>query len=502
MKAPTFVHFVTEVLRVQLTPAQRALARVAFDRVEPGQLEGDEAEAGQLLFGPVETIPPSARSVLVAVLGARSGKSYVFVSLYSLWRALFADLSTLAPGELAVALIVSRDMKLGRQSLRYALGAAKQHTDLRRLIDSETSDAFVLTRFDRRPVSLEVLPASRGGGALRGRSLVSACLDEAAFFHDENYVVNDIETFRAVSPRVLPGGLTVVASTPFMETGLLHNLYTTNWGAPRTALAAHAPTLTMLNSPKNLDTVEREIEIDPDNARREFGAEFVAGGASLFFPPGLLRDATVDALDLTTGAVVPGCAGGDIGLVHDSSAFVAVHRLGSGRFATAEALELRPKKGEPLRLSAVVAEGAAFARKHRAKVIYADHHVLEPAREHLPPDVRLQPVPGGMEAKTARFMAVRQALKEERLTIPRSMARLRAQLAEVSSVPIPGGGLRVVQRRRSGAHGDVASAWVLAAWAALRTIGWEGTERPRRERKGHPDAAFLRGESARRMRGF
>ena len=77
-----------------------------------------------------------------------------------------ADLRTLAPGELAVALVVSIDLRLGRQTLRYALGAAKRH--MRSMVQSETSDGFVLRRSDGREVSIEVLPASRGGAALRG----------------------------------------------------------------------------------------------------------------------------------------------------------------------------------------------------------------------------------------------------------------------------------------------------------------------------------------------
>ena len=70
--------------------------------------------------------------------------------------------------------------------------------------------------------TLEALPATRGGSALRGRSLVGAVLDEAAFFRDEDYSVNDAEIYRAVAPRILPEGQTIIASTPWAEgVGLL-----------------------------------------------------------------------------------------------------------------------------------------------------------------------------------------------------------------------------------------------------------------------------------------
>jgi hypothetical protein len=87
-RALPFVEFVSRVLRVQLTPAQRVLCLVAFDGVEPEQLDGADRELAVKLFGPVDTIPSMARDVLVAVCGARSGKSYVLAALYSLWRAL------------------------------------------------------------------------------------------------------------------------------------------------------------------------------------------------------------------------------------------------------------------------------------------------------------------------------------------------------------------------------------------------------------------------------
>jgi hypothetical protein len=63
--------------------------------------------------------------VLLLVKGARIGASYIVAALDSLYRALTANLSTLAPGEQATALVVAPDLRLARQVLRYALGAAQ-----------------------------------------------------------------------------------------------------------------------------------------------------------------------------------------------------------------------------------------------------------------------------------------------------------------------------------------------------------------------------------------
>ncbi len=502
MKLPTFVQFVTRVLRVPLTPAQRVLAAVAFDGVEPRDIEGEDRDIAEELFGPVEVFPESARSILVAVLGARGGKSYIFVALYSLWRALFADLSTLAPGELGIALIVAPDMRLARQSLRYVSGALKTFAPgypPPQLLSS-SSDSILLRRYDGREVSIEVLPASRGGSALRGRSLVSACLDECAFFRDENAVVCDVETFRAVAPRVLPGGLVVCASTPWLESGLLFDYFSKNHGTPTNAVAAVGPTLLMLPSKRNQETVAREEENDPDNAMREYHAQFVIGGSSQFFGGDVLKGCTIDdepTPDVTLEAEA--FLGGDLGLVKDPSAFVACHRARSTKgVVVADILEMRPRRGAPLLLSDVVARGAAMARHQRVTTIWVDHHVLQPAREHLPPGISLHPVPGGQAAKAERFIAVRQAMKEGRLLIPKRFARLRSQLADIYSKPTPGGGLQIIQRRKEGVHGDVASAFILSAWAALRSSGLLNLAP--RERKERDE--FTAAEPARRMTGF
>jgi hypothetical protein len=465
----TFLSFCERVLFVQLTPAQRVLAAVAFDGVQPRDLTGADRDVARQLFGPVDEVPSEARAVLVAVCGARSGKSYVLGALYSLWRALTADLSSLAPGELAVALIVAPDLRLGRQVLRYALGAARGCRAIASLIVSETSDSFALARPDGATVSLETLPATRGGSAVRGRSLVSAVLDECAFFRDETAAVNDQDVFRAVAPRVMRGGLVVLCSTPWLEAGLLFTEFSANWGSPASALAVSAPTLLMRPDTATAALVARERQRDAANAEREFDARFVLGGAGLLFASDLLRPAIRQ--DLSGRLALPdGCRaaiGGDIGLVQDASAFVAVHSDESG-FHLADVLEMRPRPGAPLKLSEVVQAGCEFAARHGQRSILVDHHVLEPAREHLPKGFRLVACDGGQAPKAERWLKARELFRAGQVTIPGEHARIAGQLGDVVARPMPGGGTSIILPRRSGTHLDAAAAFILSLWAAER----------------------------------
>ncbi len=464
MRALPFVDFVESVLGVTLTLGQRVLARVAFDRVEPRQLDGVEREMAARLVGPVDTVPSQARLVVAIVKGARIGGSYVFGALYSLWRALTADLSTLAPGEVAVALVVAPDLRLARQVLRYAQGAAESAPAIARLIASRTSDGFTLAR-PGAPVSIECLPATRGGSAVRGRSLVSAVLSEAAFFRDESSAVNDLDLFRAVMPRVMPGGVTVLESTPWVEAGLLFDLFS-NFGEPLTALAAHAPTLVMRDDERSRLVVANETARDPINAEREFGAQFISGGSGLFFGPELLKSALVDtqpARSAPAGSSV--YVGGDIGLVTDASAVAAVAEQ-DGVFTLCDFEEYRPTKGAPLKLSVVVQRFCDFAGRYGERSITVDHHELEAGREHLPDGFWLSPCAGGAAAKNARFVKARELLRQQQVRIPRALAKLTGQLSLVASRPLPGGGVSMVLPRRAGTHLDLTSAFILALDAA------------------------------------
>jgi hypothetical protein len=477
-----FSKFVAEVLRVKLSRAQNVIAKVVVDGVEPKDLSANDRELARRCFGDIDVIPALARSILAGVFGARSGKSYVFAGLYCLWRALTADLSTLADGELAVALVVAPDTRLAKQVIRYALGAAKACASIAPLIESETADGFILRRPDGRAVSIEALPATRGGSAVRGRSLVCAVLDEACFFRSEEFAVNDLEIFKAVSPRVLPGGMIVIISTPWAETGLLYDEFTRNWGNPTTAIACRAPTDLMRDdAPAILAMVQRERLRDPDNALREFDGEFWAFGTSLFFQSDAVR-ACVDN-DVAPQSSAPRDTivgvGGDLALVRDSAALVVVHRGPDGFYDVAEVVERKPAKGAPLKLSNLVAEFSGVARQHGSCEVLVDHHILEPAREHLPRGMTLDACEGGQQGKVNSYTNARNLIHSGLVRIPPQYRRIAEQLREVVAKPTSGGGLQISSPRRGGSHGDLASAFILGLEAASRLTsgvgaGWLG----------------------------
>lgn len=461
----SFVRF-CEGLGVKLTPGQRVIALVALDGVEPGSLRGAERELARRIFGDVETIPAEARHVLAAVCGARGGKTYVLVALRMLHLALTVSLETLAPGEQASGIIVAPDLRLARQALRYVSGAAERRPELAAMVASETSDSLTLRRPDGI-VTIECLPATRGGSALRGRSLVGAALDEAAFFRDDSYQVNDVEVFKAVAPRVMAGGQVVIASTPWAEAGLLYDLHVANHGRPQTALSAHAPTTVLRDDARTRGLVERERLRDPDNAAREFEAEFMAAGSGAFFDPRII-DAAIDPsrpLSLPHSPGMVASVAVDLAFESDASAAVAIYRDGSG-FTVADLLELRPAKGSPLTPSAVVGAFASFAKARGAFNVASDVHYRQAAIEYLQAaGLGFRDLPGGQSGKVAQYTIARSLLNDGRVRLP-PHPRLIAQLKAIVSKPTPGGGLSISSPRQGGSHGDIASAFVGALYMA------------------------------------
>lgn len=459
MVPTSFVAF-CDGLGVKLTPGQRAFARVAYD----GEEIADVTDSEQI-FGAGVHVPAGCRRVIVAVCGARAGKSYVLIALRLLHGLFVRSLHTIAPGEKAVSLVVAPDLRLAKQVIGYARGALQSHPRLAALLESDTEYALTVRRpIDSRLVSLEALPATRGGGAVRGRSLIDAALDESAFFRDEGYAVNDVELYKAVSPRVLPGGQVIIASTPWAEAGLLYELYKANYGHPVTALAAHAPTLVMHDSEMTRSSIETERLRDPDNARREFDAQFMTSGTGQFFDSNAIKGAVqnYELGRLERVLRYRYSCGVDLGFKSDSSALVIVEFDGSN-YRTVEVQELKPSETSPLLPSEVVAHFASIAKSYGIAHLISDGHYREAIAEHLRThSLGLLDAPAGQTGKVESYARARAVLHEGRCILP-DHPRLLSQLRAVVSKPTPGGGLSISSPRKpGGGHGDLVSAWVLA----------------------------------------
>lgn len=439
-------------LGVRLTDGQAELARVAFDGLEP--VDRDRAAA---LFGPA--LPLGRRPVVAAVCGARAGKSYVLVALRLVWGMLVRDVSAVPPGPCAAALIVAPRDSLRMEVFRYALGAIRSKPELARLVVSASADTFRIRRPDGAEVEFMTGVATSGGTAARGRWWTDFALDECAFFRDNSYKVNDEELFRAGSSRVLPGGQTIIASTPWAESGLLHAMWKTR---PDDTCVVHAPTLALNDSETTRTIIARERQRDPDNARREFDAVFMTSGTTVFFEGACIDVALVDEpFTAQPGDVI--AAGGDFGFRSDSSALILVALRADG-IHVFDGLELRPEEGVPLKPSRTVGE---FARLISGKCshLMADQHYREAISEHLEEHGLAYAAAPTQPADT--YVRARMLMRDGRIKVHPLPFRERMvqQMREVQGKPTAGGGMSIIHPRwAKGGHGDLVAALVLAVW--------------------------------------
>jgi hypothetical protein len=456
----SYADFCEQVFGLVLTEAQRAVTDVIFDGKKP------DPRFVKDVFGGLSEAPPaeSMDTALVAA-GRGSGKSLVDIAGRGIHMALTVKMDTLGKGEAALVPIVAPDQRQSRHTLSFVKGLIESKPAVARLLQYEsTLDVVRIVRPDGHPVTIEARPATGGGKAVRGSSLAGVLMEEAAFFFDEGYEVSDVEIYRAARPRLLPGGQIVLGTTPWAQTGLVWDLFKDSFGHPRRAVVARAPTLLMRPSVETERMVKQERETDPDNAEREFDANFLSSDAERFFPESLIEK----CLDMSF-CHIPGEAilkveagervrfGGDFAFDIDSSAlFGFVER---DRFLPCEFGEWRPT-ARSLVPEQVVAEASAQIRRAGGKLIVADAHYRRSIEEHLTKSSLALVHLTGTPAEN--FLVVRSLMAQDRVRIP-NIPRFLTQLRQVRSSHKPGGQVTIHQpRMKGGGHGDIVSAFVAA----------------------------------------
>lgn len=455
----TFVEFASEVLGLTLTVAQRTLARVAFDRIDPCDLtDPKERRVARELFGGVERIPASARGALLVLrLGRASGKS-LLTAAWAVYRLLVADLSACGPGDTPAVCIVSPRRDTSRIVGNYARAFAGVDA-IAPLVTTSAVDGFTVRRPDGREVRFAIVPKSAGGSSLRGLSLIAVVVDESEFVPSAGpaAVIQDGDIIDAAIPRGLPGFLIVLCSTPWPATSATSRAFDENYGHPSTALAALGTTLTMRDHEPTLAAkVAAELVRSPANATREYEcqiSEEAMGGA--FFAPGDITRAVTDGPILARRQRAR--AGIDPAFIHDGFALAIVEEQ-DGLLVLVHSELISPKPQSPLIPSEVVTSLATTAATYGCRSWHTDKHKVGSVRVHA---TAVGVATNVLEPEDT-MIALREALREGRVVIPND-PRIVAQLRGVTFKPRTGGGLTITSpRSRDSGHGDIVSALAMA----------------------------------------
>ncbi len=187
-------------------------------------------------------------------------------------------------------------------------------------------------------------------------------------------------------------------------------------------------------------------------------------------------------------------AGGDLAFRGDSSALVIVHTRAGVRWV-AEVLELRPEKGVPLKPSEVCGRFVERLQAHGCSFLMADGHYQESITEFLM-SAGLIYVPAPNRPVDA-YVRARMLFRQGVVRLP-NHPRLLSQLKEVQGRPQTGGGISIINpRSKTGGHGDILSALVLALYAtggdevpqpkAQGSKAWEEEQRASRRKACQED---------------
>lgn len=462
-----FTRFAREVLGLTLTRGQSVLAKVIFDGRNPRDLEGSDRAIAREIFGGVDYFSPEHRAGLNNLrMGRGSGKT-LLVAAYGIYRALTADLSACGPGDVAAVAIVSPRGKTSQIAVGYGREFASR-PGIEDLVDSSRAEGFTLRRPDGRLVEFSVISKSRGGSALRGLSLVTVVIDESEFVPagGRDAVVNDDDLISAAMPRMLPGALMLLVSTPWPAPSATSRAFEENYGHPRTGIAAKGGTLLMRDhDPAIAKRIELETARNPANAAREYACELIDGGGGAFFERSTI-DAAISFAPIVSRQM-QATAGVDPAFVNDSSALAIVERH-DNLVVMVHGEIVAPEPHRPLVPSVVIGSFAATARGYGCTYLATDSHKIGIVRENaLAHDLDTRVL-----STEQSMIALREVLREGRLRIPND-PRLLSQLRAIQYRPRTGGGLTIMSPRTQEGHGDLVSALAMAVFAEPEAGRWE-----------------------------
>jgi hypothetical protein len=214
---------------------------------------------------------PPTRKVkeLVVVASRRSGKGRIGAAL-AVHAAVLMDLTAaLAPGEVGVVAAVSPTRAQSDILLDYCVGYLNASPLLRGEVKDVTSDEIRLRNGNM------ICTLASDYRSLRGRTLLLALLDEAAFLRDELSVSPDVEAARALLPGLATtNGILCILSSPYRKAGLLHQRHRTYFGQSNdSVLVIQAPSA-LLNPTLDAGVIASAQEADAFAARSEWLGEF------------------------------------------------------------------------------------------------------------------------------------------------------------------------------------------------------------------------------------
>jgi hypothetical protein len=215
--------------------------------------------------------PPTRRvSEFVAACARRTGKDSIGSLVAAHSAALFDGQDRLRPGERAQVLCLACDRDQAKIILRYIKSYFETIPALRAMVERETKDGFELNN------GVDITVATNSFRSVRGRPILLAILDEAAFFASETSASPDTELYAAIKPALatIPNSRIIIISSPYKRSGLLWNQYKRFFGVNDDNTLVVQASVRQLNPTIPEAVVAAAIEEDPAAASSEWLGQF------------------------------------------------------------------------------------------------------------------------------------------------------------------------------------------------------------------------------------
>ena len=216
---------------------------------------------------------PPTRKVkeLWIVAGRRAGKDSISSLIMAHTAALFSKGKRLRSGEIPLCVALACDRDQAKIVLNYTKSYFSDIPALKKLVRRETANGLELTNH------VEIATGTNSYRAVRGRPILCAVLDEAAFYRQEESALPDEETYKALTPGMItmaPDAMLIGISTPHRKSGLLYRKHHDHFGKNSDdVLVIQAPTRT-LNPTIKQSVIDDALLKDPIHGAAEWLAEF------------------------------------------------------------------------------------------------------------------------------------------------------------------------------------------------------------------------------------
>jgi hypothetical protein len=312
----------------------------------------------------------------LCLCGRRSGKSKVIALVAAFDAVLGGKDRKLSAGETGLVCVVSPTRNQSRIIFNY-LRSIFRSPVLENEVAEERKESFLLAN------GLEVAVATGTYSAVRGFSVVTAIVDEAAFigFSEESRVKNDVELVRAIKPSLASTeGRLLVVTSPYAAQGYVFETWRRYFGQDDAEILVWNGASLEMNPTLSPRIVERAVAEDPLAANVEYCTS-----------PGLFREdvevfvsrATVEPLVVRGRMELPPLPGivyaafADVsGGRKDDAALAIGHK--SGRVVILDYLGRWKSPHDPYR---VCAEMVAQLRRYRCDRCIGDAFAAEWVRQ-------------------------------------------------------------------------------------------------------------------------